>query len=366
MNCGACGTTCAAGEICAASACVASCGTGLADCGGSCTNLSTDEANCGACGSTCGAGEVCIAGSCSFSCPGSLSNCGGSCIDTDIDPANCGGCGTTCAAGEICAGGSCSLACPSGQTNCSGICSDTSFDPANCGACGVTCGVAQACVTGTCRDLAWSAPMSVLVYYDSFGASEEPAALAANRMGATTVVSTGSASTFASEYDLGGWDIVVVNVPGSGLPAEVRSRVLDRISTGGLLSFSWWSLDGDAALATALGVSTTSFNSPRPIHPAMAATTNLFDLIETFPAPLTSSRDAGDNGDTLTLTSGGDVLCTVDSATGPNITVVTNGGKVMVNGFLPWDFQDTDNDTDGVTDMVELYVNQFAYLRGAR
>lgn len=271
-----------------------------------------------------------------------------------------------CAAGEICAAGTCSTSCGAGLTNCMGTCTNTTFDPGNCGACGTSCGVAQACVSGACRDLAWSPPTTVLIYYDSFTATTEPASLAATRMGATTVTATTSEATFNTAYDAGGWDLVVIDIPGSGIPAGVRTRAMDRVTAGLPLNFSWWSLNSDPALATALGVSTTSFNSPRSVFPTTTASTDLFDLIETFPVPLTSSRDAGDNGDTLALTSGGDVLCSVDSAAGPNIVVVTTGGTTVVNGFLPWDFQDTDNDSDGVTDMVELYVNEFAYQGGAR
>ena len=44
--------------------CCSSCGPGLADCNGSCSNLGNDSANCGACGTTCTAPAVCKNGVC--------------------------------------------------------------------------------------------------------------------------------------------------------------------------------------------------------------------------------------------------------------------------------------------------------------
>jgi hypothetical protein len=40
------------------------CGPGLTFCGGGCANLDTDPSNCGACGASCGAGELCVTRSC--------------------------------------------------------------------------------------------------------------------------------------------------------------------------------------------------------------------------------------------------------------------------------------------------------------
>ena len=73
-NCGACGTACAAGQVCSAGTCATTCQTGLTACGGSCRDLQTDAANCGACGTACTPGLYCIAGACG--CPAELPECG--------------------------------------------------------------------------------------------------------------------------------------------------------------------------------------------------------------------------------------------------------------------------------------------------
>jgi hypothetical protein len=64
-------------------------------CGDQCVDEWSDKNNCGACGNTCTASEVCNSGHCGCSynwtvCPG------GARIDTQGDPANCGACGVSC------------------------------------------------------------------------------------------------------------------------------------------------------------------------------------------------------------------------------------------------------------------------------
>lgn len=63
-HCGACGTSCAAGEVCSAGSCQPSCGAGLTQCDRSCADLSTHPSHCGACNQGCIAGQQCINGTC--------------------------------------------------------------------------------------------------------------------------------------------------------------------------------------------------------------------------------------------------------------------------------------------------------------
>ncbi len=357
LNCGACGAACAAGEICTAGSCTTSCLEGLTLCSGACADLMRDPANCGACGSPCSSGEVCYDGTCTASCPGGFTDCSGSCRDLDSDRLNCGACDAPCDVGEICVSGACAVRCVSPLVDCSGVCSDTRYDPANCGACGTRCGSAEACVAGSCVG---TASRNVLVYYQSFSTPPEPAGSAATLLG-WTVTTTSSGPTFASSYDAGGWNVIVVDAPGTGLPADVRTRVLSAISAGLRVIFSWYDPDTDAALATALGVSTSTISSPLPLYPTSGASVNFFTSGQVFPAPLTSSDDAGDNGDLLTLTSGGEIVISASSATGSGIAAITNSGTTIVLGFLPWDFKSTDNDADGTPDMTEMFMNLLQY-----
>ena len=138
-NCGACGTACKAGEVCAAGTCGLTCPTGFTNCSGKCVDLKTDVANCGKCDGACKAGEVCAAGTCGLTCPTGFSKCSGKCVDTNSDSTNCGACATACKAGEVCTSGSCTLSCPTGFTNCAGTCVNLSNDAVNCGKCGELC-----------------------------------------------------------------------------------------------------------------------------------------------------------------------------------------------------------------------------------
>ena len=159
-NCGACGTTCGAGQHCSAGVCKANCQTGLTDCNGKCVNLNTDFYNCGSCSNMCAAGEVCkttgTTTACTVSCQTGLTNCSGKCVDLLTDINNCKACGTKCSSGEVCSAGACSLSCQAGLTNCSSKCVNTKTDNSNCGGCGTSCAANQACLNGTCTVLCGS------------------------------------------------------------------------------------------------------------------------------------------------------------------------------------------------------------------
>ncbi len=149
-NCGACGTVCAAGQVCSAGVCMASCPAGQTVCGAACADTQTDRANCGTCGTACGTGMVCTAGACVISCPAGQMVCGAACVDVQTDRSNCGACGTACSAGMACNVGVCATSCPAAQTVCGAACVDTQTDRANCGTCGTACAAGMVCAAGVC------------------------------------------------------------------------------------------------------------------------------------------------------------------------------------------------------------------------
>jgi alpha-tubulin suppressor-like RCC1 family protein len=150
MNCGRCGTVCAAGQLCTAGRCGLPCPAGQTRCGATCVVTANDPSNCGACTNACPMGQLCGDGSCRSTCGVGQTMCGRSCSTLATDPTNCGACGRVCAAGQSCVAGSCTLVCPTGQVACGAVCSDPQTDNTNCGVCGRICGLAQTCTLGVC------------------------------------------------------------------------------------------------------------------------------------------------------------------------------------------------------------------------
>jgi hypothetical protein len=93
------------GQVCDKGACKAACDPGLAQCGNSCVDLSSNKQHCGLCASSCGGNLVCVSGACA--CPPGFTDCAGSCVDLQVDDGNCGACGTSCQGGKLCVDGAC-------------------------------------------------------------------------------------------------------------------------------------------------------------------------------------------------------------------------------------------------------------------
>lgn len=160
-NCGACGITCAPGQLCWQGGC--GCPKGTTECNGECVRLATDGSNCGACGQVCNGSNAtgpdvwpcgegvlvpgmdlgCQNSQCGQHCAAGYADCnsdkcGDGCeTNTQDDSKNCGACGHECAPEQICVSGKC--ICDPGTTRCGSTCTDLQSDPDNCGACGNVC-----------------------------------------------------------------------------------------------------------------------------------------------------------------------------------------------------------------------------------
>jgi hypothetical protein len=172
-NCGACGKVCASGQVCFGGACSGTCGdsqSGQTLCGGDggapyCANLKTDRSNCGACGKTCSAGQLCVNGICAGLCDVNQSLCGADagtpyCANLKSDNANCGSCGNACTGPlSSCIDGACTSLCTGNQKLCTGdggtpYCIAYLSDNKNCGNCGTVCPSNKpVCSGGTCTSV---------------------------------------------------------------------------------------------------------------------------------------------------------------------------------------------------------------------
>jgi hypothetical protein len=130
-------------------------------CGSACVDLQTDSLNCGSCGTRCAADQICADGACRLDCPDEFAVCGDECRNLLTDPDNCGACGAVCPRLEVCNSGRCDTFCGPGITNCDGSCRDLRVDPQNCGACGNRCDARQICSNGMCTTLPDQASYSV-------------------------------------------------------------------------------------------------------------------------------------------------------------------------------------------------------------
>jgi hypothetical protein len=177
-HCGGCGRACNlanATASCAMGRCaVMACAEGFRDCDGDpangCeVNTRADNGNCGACGTVCAAGQVCAMGACTLSCPSGQTACQSGCFDVQTAPGHCGACDRACPARANaavgCAAGVCTAACNNGYGDCdsdpaTGCETDLRSAVAHCGACGRSCAVAggtAACVNGQCAVAACNA-----------------------------------------------------------------------------------------------------------------------------------------------------------------------------------------------------------------
>jgi len=78
-------------------------------CANRCVSPAVDPDNCGSCGITCNANQVCSFGQCTTTaCPQGTTPCSRACVDLRSDERNCGGCGNPCAPSQQCINSACS------------------------------------------------------------------------------------------------------------------------------------------------------------------------------------------------------------------------------------------------------------------
>lgn len=220
--------------------------------------------------------------------------------------------------------------------------------------------VADTAVADTGADAGMS-PGKVLIFDDGAGTL---ASAAVTAMGGTpTVAITGP--QFNMPFDAGGINVVIIDCALNALPAGVETRVITWANGGGRLIFAYWDLDASATLRTALKIaSTVSYTNYKPIFADPASSVNLFTFKQTLPSPQTKLGlpELADNGDSLTVVAGGFLAARHDSTTGTGAIAVTGSGKIVVNGFAPYNIRTNDLDADGRMDMQELYENELAYV----
>ncbi|UCG58365.1 MAG: hypothetical protein JSU70_02435 [Phycisphaerales bacterium] len=166
----------------------------------------------------------------------------------------------------------------------------------------------------------------------------------------------GDQTTFNTLLGGSTWDLVVVDCPSNVPDAPKWTPLINYIVGGGKAIMSFWTLQSEAALATAFDVSVnSSFNTPQTVYRWDAS-----HPIFTTPNPvgdLTSWSDGwADDGDRLTVLAGAQALAgfTGSPSAGEAAIVLGNSGRTLYNGFL----FDELNDPAG----TDLIANEVQYL----
>lgn len=200
---------------------------------------------------------------------------------------------------------------------------------------------------------------AVLVYNDSDDTLADDAVTV---LGGTPNLTT-STTAFETAFDAGGFSVVIIDAPYNALSTGMESRLSTFIAGGGRLLFAYWDLDTSPTMRSAFGVSTAEYTTPKPLYKDTSSPVDLFALKQTFPSPLTGAGDdVSDDGDDLTLTGAGFLAARLGSATGPGGIAVVQSGRVIVNGWTPYNFRLIDADGDGIKDVREMWENQLTYV----
>ena len=208
---------------------------------------------------------------------------------------------------------------------------------------------------------------SILIW-DGDSAGTVPSG-AANDAGLDVTLHSGFSgqATFVTDLVAGGWDLVLVDNTDQALDTATRDALIAWVGGGGALILAHEDLEDFPLLQAALDVTVaTDQDADREVH-----STPLLDGFDMFAYPLTVSAlnvfsfAIGDRGDSLTTGSGFIAASYDSSASGEGAIAVTLDRRVIVNGFVPHNLRDQDNDLDGTPDIEELYRNQFEIVLGS-
>lgn len=165
---------------------------------------------------------------------------------------------------------------------------------------------------------------------------------------------------FTRALDSHAWELVIIEAPAN---QHDWDPLIEWVTNGGRLISSLW--EPSSAFFRAMGAERVeSLDEPlrvyswEPDHP-------LFTRLNDVPSPLVPAYDKWiDNGDKLRPLEGAVAYAgfSREPSADEGATVLANGERTLLNGFLFSDFADIDSDEDGKDDIVEYVENQIEFL----
>ena len=310
-------------------------------CGEICVDTATDVANCGACGTACAAGQVCSAGTCATTCQTGLNACGGSCRDLQTDAANCGACGTACGPGQYCTAGVCG--CPPGMAHCGPtvlVWSDSSsFYPTAPEAPSAVQRLHGNAITTTSGSFADFVPAYDAGGFDVVVWDE------------TNFFMAAAAVSRLNDWVSCGGRLIINAFP---IIYPAPSATLGKLL--GITAANPYCTSTGPDKSIFPDKSTVDLWSPLVAVPSPLAPTqpNLWNTFCGIPYPMAYELTPAAGG---TIAGRFDT-----AGTGPGAIAVTRNGHVVVHAFNASDYRLADANTDGVPDIQALYENEIAYV----
>lgn len=185
--------------------------------------------------------------------------------------------------------------------------------------------------------VAFGQPANILVYDVNTG--QQHGLMAAQTLGPDySVVRAASEGELTTQLSTGSWDLLVLDVPSSGMTDPVATEIVAYITGGGKAMMGYWNLDSPSPggiLRPAFGVASgTDYTIPLDVY-AWVPDHPIFTVPNPIPSPIVWENNPwADDGDRLIPIAGTEVVggFTVNETPGEAGIVLTP--QTICNGFV--------------------------------
>lgn len=185
--------------------------------------------------------------------------------------------------------------------------------------------------------LAFGQPANILVYDVNTG--QQHGLMAAQTLGPDyTVVRAASEPELTMQLSTGSWDLLVLDVPSSGMSTVVADETVAYISGGGRAMMGYWDLDSPsfgAILRPAFGIASgTDYTTPLDVY-AWDFSHPIFNAPNPITSPLVWENNPWfDDGDRLIPVAGTEVVGGFTAVETPGEAAIVLTPQTICNGFV--------------------------------